>query len=165
MSELIAYVYQRGITSLHLATVLPTRENTYTAASEPHFVVTGLGFAWEASDPVWQVPYWAWRRPLDHRAARGKYLHRHKGKALRTHRMKPQRPLPKVSWAVGARPPSGPGYIVRSLFLKALPPKAAPAPEFTAPKDLIESLKKIRFNAELPLAVRQNIPLWKPLSP
>lgn len=118
MAKPLAYVYQRGTSALHLATVPPTRENTYTVASEEHFVVAELGFTWQVGEKAWQVSYWAWRRPLDHRPARGKYLHRHKGKFLRTHPLKPQRKLPKVSWAFGARPPKGPGYIVRDLFLK-----------------------------------------------
>ena len=120
MESYLAYVYQRDDYALHLATVLPTRENTYTAESVQKFVVAGLGFVWQANQPAWQVSYWAWRRPLDHRPARGKYLHRHKGKALRAHSLKPQRPLPKVSWAFGARRPSSPGYIVRDLFLMTL---------------------------------------------
>lgn len=115
MATPIAYIYQRGHDALLLATVPPTRENTYTP--EGRFVVAELGFEWQAGEPRWQVSYWAWRRPLDHRAARGKYLHRHKGRAVRRHALKPQRPLPTVSWTFSGRPPAAAGYIVRSLWL------------------------------------------------
>lgn len=114
----IAFIYQRDTSPLYLATVRPTRENTYTDLSV-RFVVAGLGFEWQASTPVWQSMYWAWRRRLDHRAARGKYLHRHKGRSRKQHALKAIRPLPKVSWAFGQRPPKTAEYVTYPLFLTA----------------------------------------------
>jgi hypothetical protein len=116
----IAYAFKNKRLSLigwSLATVNPTYENTYTPKDDI-LEIKPLGFDYQGFNIPFEQWGWAWKKQPDHRALRGKYIHRHKNKKFRQHAFNELKIVNMKSWAIGKREPifKDKTYIIRKLY-------------------------------------------------